>query len=101
MMALNAGNAELSRIIKAVQSPDWTVEAGEGSTITATRDSGVDGMPYVVVFRRGGRGYRASLYMPGDDITIEGVEIGEVSGNPREIGRQIRDVLDEADLSGN
>ena len=100
-MALNASNSELSRIVKAVQSPDWAVETGDGNSIVATRDSGGDGMPYVVVFRRGGRGYRASLYMPGDDITVEGLEIGEVSGNPRDIGRQIRDVLDEADLSGN
>ena len=95
------GNPELNRIVAAAQTPLWDVATGEGNTIIATRDSGVDGMPYVVVIGRSGRGYRAYLYMPGDDITVEGDVIGEVAGNPREIGRQIRALLEDADLSSN
>jgi hypothetical protein len=37
-----------------------------------------------------------SKYQPGDDVEVEGDVIGEVSGNPREMGRQLRDLL--ADL---
>jgi len=95
------GSPELNRIVAAAQTPLWVVITGEGNSIVATRDSGVDGMPYVVVITRSGRGYRASLYMPGDDITVEGDVIGEVAGNPREIGRQIRTLLEDADLSSN
>ncbi|MEI6735774.1 MAG: hypothetical protein WCL31_02475 [Actinomycetes bacterium] len=95
------GNPELNRIVAAAQTPLWEVEVGEGNTIVATRDSGVDGMPYAVVIRRSGRGYRASLYMPGDDTTVEGDVIGEAAGNPRETGRQIRALLEDADLSSN
>ena len=95
------GNPELTRIASAAATPLWDINVGERNTIVCTRDSGVDGMPYSVVVVRGGRGYRVSLYMPGDDISVEGEVIGEVAGNPRETGRQLRSLLEDIDLSGN
>jgi hypothetical protein len=38
---------------------------------------------------------KVSLYRPGDDVDLEGEEIGEISGNPREMGRQLRAILEE------
>lgn len=38
---------------------------------------------------------RVSLYQPGDDTEIEGDVIGDISGNPREMGRQLRTFLEE------
>lgn len=61
----------------------------------ATKDSGRIGLPWVVTALRAGRGMRLSLYQPGDDVTAEGEAIGEISGNPREMGRQLRAVLED------
>jgi hypothetical protein len=41
---------------------------------------------------------RLSLYQPGDDTSIEGVPLGEVSGAARDMGRQLRTFLEEAPL---
>jgi hypothetical protein len=41
---------------------------------------------------------RVSLYRPGDDTEIEGDVLGEISGNPREMGRQLRTFLEETQL---
>jgi len=41
---------------------------------------------------------RVSLYRPGDDIDVEGDEIGTISGNPREMGRQLRSILEDIEL---
>jgi hypothetical protein len=41
---------------------------------------------------------RVSLYRPGDDTEIEGDVLGEISGNPREMGRQFRTFLEETQL---
>jgi hypothetical protein len=62
----------------------------------ATSDAGDIGLPWVVIATKAGRGLRVSKYEPGDDVEVEGEVIGEVSGNPREMGRQLRDLL--ADL---
>jgi len=59
----------------------------------ATWDTGVIGMPWVVVAAPAGKSMRVSCYRPGDDTSREGDVIGELSGNPREMGRQLRDVL--------
>ena len=64
----------------------------------ATRDSGQIGLPWVVAAQRAGRGLRVSLYRPGDDVDVEGELIGEVSGNPREMGRQLRSILEDVVL---
>ena len=65
----------------------------------ATRDSGEIGLPWVVLATRVGRGRRVSLYRPGDDSTVEGDVLGEISGNPREMGRQLRSILEGITVS--
>lgn len=67
----------------------------------ATKDSGVIGLPWVITAERAGRGMRVSLYRPGDDTEVEGEVIGQISGNPREMGRQFRSILEEATLETN
>ncbi len=39
---------------------------------------------------------RVSLYRPGDYVESEGDVIAEISGNPREMGRQLRSILEDA-----
>ncbi|MHB1208441.1 MAG: hypothetical protein ACYC1I_01890 [Acidimicrobiales bacterium] len=63
----------------------------------ATRDSGDIGLPWVITAQRGGRGMRVSLYRPGDDVESEGDVIGEITGNPREMGRQLRSILEDTE----
>jgi hypothetical protein len=41
---------------------------------------------------------RVSLYQPGDDTEVEGEVINEISGNPREMGRQLRTILEETEF---
>jgi hypothetical protein len=38
------------------------------------------------------------MYHPGDDVEAEGEAIGEITGNPREMGRQLRDLLSDVSL---
>ncbi len=64
----------------------------------ATKDSGEIGRPWVITAERAGRGMRVSLYQPGDDIDVDGEVIGEIRGNPRELGRQLRSILEETTL---
>jgi hypothetical protein len=64
----------------------------------ATRDSGQIGLPWVITADRIGKGMRVSLYRPGDDVRVEGDVIGEISGNPREMGRQFRTFLENSDF---
>lgn len=66
----------------------------------ATRDSGEIGLPWVVTAERGGKGMRVSLYRPGDDVEVEGDAIGEITGNPREMGRQLRTILEDTETNG-
>ena len=61
----------------------------------ATRDSGRIGLPWVVQATRSGRGLRVEFFQPGDDTDAEGVVVGDVAGNPREMGRQLRVILGE------
>ena len=91
---------EIERTISAAQSPGWGVGEGASGEIMATADSGHVGMPHVVIARRGGGGMAVSLYQPGDDITIEGESIGTLTGNPRDLGRQLRSMLEDLDLAG-
>jgi hypothetical protein len=64
----------------------------------ATKDSGEIGRPWVITAERAGRGMRVSLYQPGDDTDVDGEVIGEIMGNPRELGRQLRSILEETTL---
>ena len=68
------------------------------SGVMATRDSGRIGEPWVVMAVPSGRGLRVSFFRPGDDLDAEGEDLGEISGNPRELGRGLRAILE--DLAG-
>ena len=83
----------------AARSPGWSIGLGRAGQIMATRDSGEIGLPWVVTAQRGGKGMRVSLYRPGDDVDVEGDEIGEITGNPREMGRQLRTILEDTETS--
>jgi hypothetical protein len=61
--------------------------------IMATSEAGEIGMPWVVVAARTSRGLRVSRYQPGDDVDAEGDVMADVAGNPREMGRQLRELL--------
>jgi hypothetical protein len=90
----SSGN-ELQRIIDAARSPEWSIGVGRSGQIMATKDSGEIGRPWVITAERAGRGMRVSLYQPGDDTEVEGEVIDEIKGNPREMGRQLRAILEE------
>lgn len=92
-----SGNGELQRVIDAARSPEWSLGEGRSRQVMATRDSGQIGLPWVITAERAGKGMRVSLYRPGDDVNVEGEVIGEISGNPREMGRQLRVILEEFD----
>jgi hypothetical protein len=100
-MAKSSGfssGGELQRVIDAARSPEWSVGEGEKGQIMATRDSGEIGNPWVITAVRAGRGMRVFFYRPGDDVKFEGETIGEISGNPREMGRQLRSYLEDTPL---
>ena len=64
----------------------------------ATFDSGDIGLPWVVKARSRGHGMQVSFYAPGDDSTLEGDVIGDLVGNPREMGRQLRAILEDVQI---
>ena len=84
--------------MNAARTPEWSFGLGRQGQIMATRDSGQIGLPWVVLATRAGRGMRVSKFHPGDDVEAEGEVIGEISGNPREMGRQLRTLLGEMAL---
>jgi hypothetical protein len=89
---------EIQRVINAARSPEWSVGEGQKGQIMATRDSGEIGSPWVITAVRAGRGMRVFFYRPGDDVQLEGEAVGEISGNPREMGRQLRSYLENIPL---
>jgi hypothetical protein len=89
----------LQRVIDAARSPEWSIGEGRAGQIMATRDSGQIGLPWVITADRTGKGMRVSLYRPGDDVRVEGDVIGEISGNPREMGRQFRAFLENTGIN--
>ncbi len=91
---MSPGKSEIDRIAAAAATYGWDVTALVGS-VMATRESGRIGEPWVVIAAASGRGFRASLYRPGDALDAEGEELAVVSGNPREIGRQLRSILED------
>jgi len=100
-MAKSSGfssGSELQRVIDAARSPEWSLGEGQKGQIMATRDSGQIGSPWVITAVRSGRGMRVFFYRPGDDVQFEGETIGEISGNPREMGRQLRGYLEDTPL---
>jgi hypothetical protein len=82
----------------AARTPEWSFGFDRQGQIMATKDSGEIGLPWVVLASRAGRGMRVSKFHPGDDVEAEGEVIGEISGNPREMGRQLRTLLGDIDL---
>jgi hypothetical protein len=77
----------------AARTPEWSFGLGRAGQIMATKDSGQIGLPWVVLVVKAGRGMRVSKFHPGDDIDAEGEVVGEIAGNPREMGRQLRVLL--------
>jgi hypothetical protein len=96
--ALSSSN-DLERVMDAARLPDWSFGLSRPGQIMATRDSGQIGLPWVVIAVARGAATRVSLYQPGDDLDVEGDVIGELKGNPRERGRQLRTLLSELELS--
>ncbi len=82
----------------AARTPGWSLGLSRQGQIMATRDSGQIGLPWVVLVARVGRGMRVSMYHPGDDVEAEGEVIGDIAGNPREMGRQLRTLLGDLEL---
>ncbi|HEY5111397.1 MAG TPA: hypothetical protein VII67_03600 [Acidimicrobiales bacterium] len=84
-------------MMDAARTPEWSLGLGRQGQIMATKDSGQIGLPWVVLVAKAGRGMRVSKFHPGDDIEVEGEVVGEITGNPREMGRQLRALLGELD----
>lgn len=82
----------------AARSPEWSFGLDRHGQIMATKDSGEIGLPWVVLVTRAGRGMRVWKFHPGDDVEAEGEVVGEISGNPREMGRQLRTLLGDLDF---
>lgn len=91
--------SDLERVMDAARTPGWSLGLDRQGRIMATRDSGRIGLPWVVRCDRAGRGLRVSQFRPDDDATGEGEVIGEIVGGPREMGRQLRDVLGALDVT--
>ncbi len=96
-MAFSARDS-LQRIVEAPRAPNWAVGVDHAGAVRATHESGVIGLPWVVKARSRGRGMTVSFYAPGDDDDLEGDVIGDVTGNPREMGRQLRRLLEDLEL---
>lgn len=91
-----ASAAELTRIASAASTHAWDiVVVPSPSGLMATRESGRVGEPWVVMASSGGRGLKVSFYQPGDALDVEGEYLAELSGNPREMGRQLRAILED------
>jgi hypothetical protein len=94
-----SSSSDLERLMDAARTPGWSFAIARPGEAMATRDSGEIGLPWVVLAVTRGAVTRISLYHPGDDLDVEGEVIGEVKGNPRERGRQLRTMLGELELS--
>jgi hypothetical protein len=93
---MSGSKSELARIAQAADTHSWDVSVIDGpEAIMATRESGRIGEPWVVMAISGGRGMRVSFFQPGDALDAEGEELAEISGNPRELGRQLRGILED------
>lgn len=86
----------LARIAHAADTHAWDISVLEDrSAVMATRDSGRIGEPWVVLASSSGPRLRVSLYQPGDALDAPGESVAELAGNPRELGRQLRQLLEE------
>lgn len=88
--------AEITRIARAAETHSWSISVVPTPlAVMATRESGRIGEPWVVMAVPGGRGLRVSFFQPGDALDATGEEVGEISGNPREMGRELRSMLED------
>ena len=88
--------AELTRIARAAETHSWSITVvATPLAVMATRESGRIGEPWVVMAVPGGKGLRVSFFQPGDALDAAGESVGEVSGNPREMGRELRTLLED------
>jgi hypothetical protein len=94
-----SSTSDLARLMDAARAPGWSFTLARPGEVMATRDSGQIGLPWVVLAVTRATTTRVSLYRPGDDLDVEGEVIGELAGNPRERGRQLRTILGELELS--
>jgi hypothetical protein len=93
---MSGSKAELARVAHAAGTHSWNVSVVDGpAAVMATRESGRIGEPWVVMAVSGGRGLRVSIFQPGDALDAEGEEVAQLSGNPRELGRQLRAILED------
>jgi hypothetical protein len=93
---MNQSKSELNRIAGAAATHSWSLSViTSPAGLMATRESGRIGEPWVVMALPGGRGLRVSLFRPGDALDAEGEAIDELSGNPRDMGRQFRTILED------
>jgi len=97
-MALSSRDT-LQRLLDAARSPEWSLGLDRAGVVMATHDSGSIGSPWVVKAHARGRGMQVSFYAPGDDSDLEGEIIGELVGNAREMGRQLRTLLEDLDIA--
>jgi hypothetical protein len=91
---VTTAKSELARIAQAADTHSWDVTAIP-SAVMATRESGRLGEPWVVMAASSGRGLRVSFFHPGDALDAEGEALADLSGNPREMGRQLRTILED------
>ncbi len=89
-------NAALTRVAQASGTHAWNLSVlDDQSAVMATRDSGRVGEPWVVMAKQAGARLHVSFFEPGDALDAPGEELAELSGNPRELGRQLRGILEE------
>jgi hypothetical protein len=89
-------SAALTRVAQASGTHAWSLSVlDDHSAVMATRDSGRLGEPWVVMATGAGSSLRVSFFQPGDALDAPGEELAELSGNPRELGRQLRSILEE------
>jgi hypothetical protein len=83
-------------VAQAAVTPGWTLSVlDHPSSLMATRDSGQIGQPWVVMASGSASRLRVSFFEPGDALDAPGEDLAELSGNPRELGRQLRGLLEE------
>jgi hypothetical protein len=93
---MTMGKGELARVASAASTHYWDVTVLLApAAIMATRESGRVGEPWVVKAEPGGRGLKVSFFHPGDALDAQGEDLEELSGNPRELGRQLRTILED------
>lgn len=93
---MSGSRTELARVAQAAGTHSWSVSAVDvPASVMATRESGRIGEPWVVMAVPAGRSLRVSFFQPGDALDAEGEELAALTGNPRELGRQLRTILED------